>query len=191
MDGATSNLYDIPVPAMVRPAGTQPPWDMHLTYDVPVRPVAKVPPAIANTDASVSYSDLNPTAALDEHWAMLREIRTNSSMWPENAEGPSEGAVGLAAIALKRLDSLGFAPTRVVASAEGGVGVCFVMGDNYADIEFLNTGEILGVTSNRRDRPNVWAVEQNDYSLAKAAIRIRQFFEKSSPAKDAAKRSDA
>lgn len=181
MDATT--LYDTPIPALARPASTQPPWEAEFSWEVPSR-------LVTSTDTS-GYSDPNSVSALGEHWAKLREIQTNPAMWPEEGAPPSENALGLAGIALERLDRLGFAPSRVVASAEGGVGVCFVQGNKYADIEILNTGEILGVTSNRRDRPVVWEIDQSAYSLAKAAIRIREFFKASPTSKDDAKRESA
>lgn len=181
MDGATTNIYDIP--AIVSPVGAARSWGFPFEYEIPARVVDR-----AKSDTSNSYSDVGESSAKDEHLTRLRELPSNPTLWPEDADGPSQHSIELAAIALAWFNRLRFAPSRVIASAEGGVGVCFVQGDKYADIEFLNTGEILGVTSNRHDRPTVWKVEQDVHSLAKAAIRIRQFFETSSAGKDVSRR---
>jgi len=37
-----------------------------------------------------------------------------------------------------------------VASERVEVAICFVNGDKYADVEFLNTGEIVGATKRYR-----------------------------------------
>lgn len=38
-------------------------------------------------------------------------------------------------------------PTAIVRSPEGGVAICFTGHDHYADCEFFNDGDVLGVTS--------------------------------------------
>jgi hypothetical protein len=53
-------------------------------------------------------------------------------------------------------------PDRITASAQGGVGICFTFRNKYADIECLNTGEILATTSDGRAVPEVWEVKPND-----------------------------
>jgi hypothetical protein len=64
-------------------------------------------------------------------------------------------------------------PNRVVASAQGGVGICFYKGDKYADIECLNTGEILAATSDGKGEPIVWEVAPN--RVKEALERIGHF----------------
>ncbi len=66
-------------------------------------------------------------------------------------------------------------PTRVIASAEGGIAICFSNGERYADIECLNSGEVLGVTSNRRDLPDVWRVDADPHQYAATIGRISNF----------------
>lgn len=80
-----------------------------------------------------------------------------------------------ATTALTQLQADGLLPSRVVASAEGGVGLCFVDGIKYADIECLNSGTILGVISDKRTRPVVWEVDQSAGGIARASERIREF----------------
>ena len=45
--------------------------------------------------------------------------------------------------ALEEFERAGILPNAVVASAEGGVGIVFVRSARYADVEFLNDGDIL------------------------------------------------
>jgi hypothetical protein len=111
----------------------------------------------------------------DHHFAKLLALRNDTSLWPDDAEKPSEYATAWASAMLEQLLADELPPTRVVASAEGGVAICFVNGDKYADVEFLNTGEIVGVVSNRRDRPIAWEVGANSASMASASVRIREF----------------
>lgn len=64
-------------------------------------------------------------------------------------------------------------PNRVAPSAQGGVGICFYRGNKYADIECLNTGEILATTSDGTGRPEVWEVKPSE---SKGALqRIGQY----------------
>ena len=93
------------------------------------------------------------------YFAKLKAIAVDKSLVPVGAEIPSETSLKWAATILQHLRDVSFPPTKVTASAEGGVAICFIQGDAYSDFECLNTGEILGVTSNRKDRPSVWEVE--------------------------------
>jgi hypothetical protein len=111
----------------------------------------------------------------DHHFAKLEAIRNDPSLWPDDAEKPSEHATAWASAMLEQLWVDELPPTRVVASAEGGVAICFVDGNKYADVEFLNTGKILGVVSNRRDRPVAWEVGADSAGMAGASARIREF----------------
>lgn len=110
-----------------------------------------------------------------QYFAKLDALTTDKSLWVEGAEPPSAAILAVARLILRQLETEALEPTRVVASAEGGVGLCFVDGDKYADIECLNSGEILGVVSNRRDRPAVWKIEPDASGFANAAARIRAF----------------
>lgn len=110
-----------------------------------------------------------------EHYAKLNSIATDPVLWPKDAERPDDIAVRSAWGVIQQLAYDELLPTNVVASAEGGVAICFVVDDKYADIECLNSGEILGVTSNRRNHPAVWEIEQNPSDIAWASVRISKF----------------
>lgn len=123
------------------------------------------------------YTKLPQRKGFAEHYERLRVIETERSMWPEDAEPPSSSAVYLAWMVINQLYKDEIIPTRVVASAEGGVAICFVVGEKYADIECLNKGAILGVISNRHDPPMAWEIEQNPSEIARASFRVWQFLE--------------
>ena len=125
----------------------------------------------------------------DKHFKKLEELRRTPSLVPSGAEAPSTSVIEGACDILCVFQMNGLVPTRVVASAESGVAICFVQGDNYSDVEYLNTGEILGVTSNRHDRPSVWEIRPGLDDVMQAAYRIRRFLNQSSSKKNVAKRS--
>lgn len=125
------------------------------------------------------YSAIEPGNEFAGHFAKLLEIKSEATLWPEGAERPAFDSIAWAELILRRLQLDALLPTRIVASAEGGIAICFVRGDKYSDIECLNSGAILGVTSNRRDRPVVWDVEPNASGIARASSKIRRFLEES------------
>jgi hypothetical protein len=139
------------------------------------RNIIELPRAVhAATNEYTDIDVLNNEFA--NHFAKLRAIGNDNSLWPEGAEAPSAFAQVWARITLQQFQLDRFPPTRVTASAEGGIAICFVDGEKYADVEFLNTGDILGVVSTSRDRPVAWEIEHSSRGLARAAARIRQFF---------------
>jgi len=59
------------------------------------------------------------------HFAKLRALGTERALWPDGAERPSRSALTWGYVALQQFLHDNFLPTRVVASAEGGVAICF------------------------------------------------------------------
>ena len=125
--------------------------------------------------SSGTDSTTNHYAEFANHFDKLEAIEKDRSLWPEGADAPSDLAITWALAVLQQLKADNLPPTRVVASAEGGVAICFVSGNKYVDIECLNNGAILGVTSNRRDRPTAWEIEPSVSNLTRASLRIRDF----------------
>lgn len=117
------------------------------------------------------------------HFEKLEAFATDRSLSKDCDQPPSSLALAWARQVLEQLETEALEPSRVVCSSEGGIAICFVSAGNYSDIECLNAGEILGVTSNRRDRPTVWEIEPSASGYARAAARIRDFL--SSTAHDA------
>lgn len=145
------------------PAGTPLEWALRWQYVQPQH-------------ADATTNEYGISAA---HSAKLKALESDRSLLPFGAPPPSDIALLFARVVLDYLKELDLSPDRVIASAEGGVALCFEEGERYADIECLNTGEILGVLSNRRDRPDVWEIEQSARSIASAASRIEGFFSRS------------
>jgi hypothetical protein len=168
-----------------------------LPYDLPPEIIAPVgiPEQAAPRYTFVAVEDAATDATtievgeFDIHFSKLKALATNQSLWPENSEPPSDFATTWMHAIIQQLQADNLFPTRVVASAEGGTGICFIVGNNYADIECLNAGTILGVISNKRDRPIVWAIEQNARGLARASERIREFIVASQAHADASQQS--
>jgi hypothetical protein len=77
---------------------------------------------------------------------------------------------------LSLLKTMPVSPTRVVASSEGGVAICFVNEDCYADFECFNDGEILAVKYRGTDEPTVWEVTPADEPIKAAIEQIRAHF---------------
>ncbi len=118
---------------------------------------------------TIQYGEFAP------HFAKLRRLETDGSLWPEEVEAPSTDSLLWARLILQRFAEIGVSPNKLVASAEGGTAICLVDGNRYADIESLNSGVILGVLSDKRNRPIVWEVEQSADGIARAVDRVCEF----------------
>jgi hypothetical protein len=131
-------------------------------------------PTVRTHITTNEYIDISKKKFLT-HIQKLTDISKSQELSPEIDEKPSPEALYFAQLVIEQLQKDELAPEKVIESVDGGVAFCFVAGDKYADIECLNTGEILGVTTNRRDRPSVWEVQQNQSEIARATERIREF----------------
>jgi hypothetical protein len=87
----------------------------------------------------------------------LDRLRSLQNDWNSyGAEPPNEIAFDKAKLILSIAQTLRLPISRVVASAEGGIGVCFVRGNRYAHIEASNQGHLAivafaGQTTGRID----------------------------------------
>jgi hypothetical protein len=66
-------------------------------------------------------------------------------------------------------------PDAVLSSAEGGVAICFVRDGKYADVECLNTGEVLAVKYSRDENPRAWSVENTRNGVLQLAHSITAY----------------
>lgn len=161
-----------------------------LVYDYPQEIVASVGapesrgPLVRFVIPRIADAATREPSGFDAHFAKLRSVAIDQSLWPEDAEPPSDVAIAWAQLVIQQLEADDLMPTRVVASAEGGVGICFIDGIRYADIECLNSGTILAVISNTRDRPIVWQVEPTARGFARASEGIREFINASKAGAD-------
>jgi hypothetical protein len=126
-----------------------------------------------------------PNQKFAVHFQKLDALGTDRTLLVGCTEPPSPLTLARARAVLHQLETEGLEPTRVVSSAEGGVAICFVSGDKYSDIECLNSEEILGVVSNRRDHPIVWKIDPSASGFARAAARIRDFLSSTTRSHDA------
>ena len=76
-------------------------------------------------------------------------------------ELPSEEAISRASTIGKTFIGFGLIPDAVTASPDGGVAICFMRNQKYADVECLNSGDILAVRYSSDDDPTAWEIESN------------------------------
>lgn len=151
-----------------------------LRYD-PYFPLAQSAPDSSAIQRGITtiagdYTLIRGDTEFGRHFAKLKTIRSDPSLWPEGAEAPKPIAFYWAAEVLEKLAEDMVRPSRVVATAEGGIAICFAKGDIYADVECFNDGTILGVVSDRRERPTIWEINPRTGDIPRAAARIRKFF---------------
>lgn len=107
----------------------------------------------------------------------LHELALLGPNWDSyGAEPPNERARNAAETVLALLKATSLPPTRVVPSSEGGVGICFVDEDRYADFECFNDGEILAVRYRGTEEPIVWEVTLGEEPIKAAIEQIRAHF---------------
>jgi len=93
---------------------------------------------------------------LESKVARLTSLSPNWDMC--NSEQPSKVAASAATAVGKTLIAFGLVPDAVTASPEGGIAMCFMRNQKYADIECLNSGEILAIRYSSNDDPKAWAI---------------------------------
>jgi hypothetical protein len=124
------------------------------------------------------------------HFRRIDELSNDRISLQGCVEPPSVEALARAREILRQFEIENIVPTRIVASIEGGVAICFVAGDIYADVECLNSGGILAVTSNRRNRPNVWEIDASPIGIARSVAQIKDFYVGTTAANDAQRQTD-
>lgn len=100
----------------------------------------------------------------------LRDLRPDWDSY--GASTPAMRTIWEAQAALEQFAPTGLLPTRFVPSAEGGVGMIFTRADRYADLEFLNSGEVLAARYQGNQEPEVW--ESTD--IAETVAHLTRFF---------------
>lgn len=106
----------------------------------------------------------------------LAQISRLADGWDSfTAEAPSSAAISRSRFILEGLAENDLKPTSIDPSAEGGVCISFRRGDNYADFECFNTGEILAITSRGPGTASVWRLNLTGGDLELAAKNIRRF----------------
>lgn len=75
-----------------------------------------------------------------------------------DGEQPSPRALLAAARIAKTFIGYGLVPDAVTSSPEGGIAICFMRNRKYADVECLNSGEILAVRYSSDEDPTAWEI---------------------------------
>lgn len=102
-------------------------------------------------------------------------LSTLNSNWDTyGSEPPSKQSIIAATAIAKAFIDFGLIPDAVGPSAEGGIAICFVRNQKYADIECFNTGETLAVRYSSDENPTAWELNADD-AASDATI---QFFSK-------------
>jgi len=104
------------------------------------------------------------------------EAAISKGEWKRYSDPPSDFSLSIAKQILERLSEVAFFPSGITPSAEGGIGIYFEQGRKYADIEVLNSGKLLGVTSDRAGMIAPFEVAPSFEGYDKAITRVREFF---------------
>ena len=110
---------------------------------------------------------------LENRLSHLMGLRGNWDTY--GSEAPSEQSVTAAATIGKAFINFGLIPDAVSPSTEGGVAICFVRNQKYADIECLNSGETLAVRYTSVENPKAWELQPNDVASDATIQFLTQF----------------
>lgn len=104
----------------------------------------------------------------------IRALSQLSKDWDSyGAEAPNGKATYWAWQVILELRDLGLAPSSILPSVEGGIGITFRRDGKYADIECFNTGEILAIQSDGSGQPSTWEVGPG--TIKEALTKIRAY----------------
>ena len=92
------------------------------------------------------------------------------------SEPPDDRSIDSALAVMSRLNLKCFTPSRIIPSAEGGVGLCFALNGKYADFECFNDGAVLAAITDRRDLVEVFEVNPASHQEIDHAISRMQHF---------------
>ena len=116
----------------------------------------------------------NATMLYSKAQTQLCSLALLRSNWDSyGAPSPNEIALDNAGRILEHMTPFDLSIARIVPSAEGGIGFCFVVGDRYADIEASNEGDILGVRYVGKQTPVLIPIDGTEESIEKALAQIR------------------
>lgn len=112
-------------------------------------------------------------AFIDARWRLKATASLADDWDTYGAEPPTGAARALAARILDILEESLMPPSRLMASAEGGIAMSFVEGHNRAEIEIYNSGEIAVATYSGQSEPVVRDVTDTESALNDAVDQIR------------------
>ncbi len=91
------------------------------------------------------------------------------------APAPNEEAIASARATLEAAHEKALVPNEILPSVEGGVVVQFSTATGHADIESLNDGTMLAMTSSPPRDPRAWPVRNEPRAIEDALEEIREF----------------
>jgi hypothetical protein len=141
-------------------------------------------PAMGKTgqDLSRQWSDyletsLAPSVLMLKKYLVWRELKALENLqvgWDSyNAPSPNALATRNALRILSLVEASDLLTVRVMPSAEGGVALCFVREDRYADLECSNDGEVFGVRYVGKQMPILLPTDASDSSIRAALTEIQ------------------
>jgi hypothetical protein len=139
-------------------------------------PAGRVRPS--GSIASHNFRYFLTSKSTSRHARALSEIDSLVNSKPSwagrDVESPSRKAANVAKRVYRVLAANGLVADRIVASGDGGIALCFARRTCYADVEFLNSGELLACTEDRvSGATEIW--EFSIDALADTVGRIRRF----------------
>ena len=114
--------------------------------------------------AGFSDADLQTRESPIQHlFLKLEQLGTLSDDWDSyGAEAPNQHAINIAKHFVEKLSSSGLFPDRIVPSVEGGIGLVFLKGSSYIDLEIFNDGDVLLGESHLERDSYVYEVSQDN-----------------------------
>jgi hypothetical protein len=107
----------------------------------------------------------------------LSSIKSLNNGWDGyDAEPPTDIALRLCQMAIGLLHEMNFRPARIAPSVDGGIALCFFVGEKYADLECCNSGEIAAIIKDRvRGFRKTWDIDPTQEQIKEALREIREF----------------
>lgn len=119
---------------------------------------------------------ISQTMAQVELEKKLRKLARLSNNWDTyGSEAPSAAAISSALEIGVTFIKLGLIPDVTTPSSEGGIALCFVRNNKYADVEFFNSGSIIGVRHSPQDDPKAWTITRDNAAIESAYTIISQY----------------
>jgi hypothetical protein len=117
---------------------------------------------------------LTSKSRFDEaRWRLHRTLFLERDWDTYGAEPPSERARTSAGWVLQQLEYASLPPTRLMPLADGGIAMSFVEGENRAEIEVYNSGEVAAAVYSGEQEPVVWELANAGPTLRQAIDQIR------------------
>ena len=111
---------------------------------------------------------------LEEARTKIKELGKLREGWDSyGAPIPNQASIQNALRVIGLLEAEGVPPTEILPSAEGGIGICFLRNNRYADIECSNEGDFLGVYYVGQEMPRLLEIDGSNESIAAALLYIR------------------